>query len=138
MNTWHKDMIINLHKSMYCNACDDHPFKTQTKRLNPFEVIERSCDFLGLKEQDVLSKKRHRRLCEARFMIGDLLYHDKYLNLSLANIGFILGGRDHTTILHGKKMIDDLIFSNPDFKEKLFNLHLYVYRTSSYFTHANK
>jgi len=135
MKTWQKDAIIDMNKEMYCIGCKEHMFQIKTRRLNPFEIIEESCFFLKLKQEDVISKKRKRNLCEARFMIGDLLCNDKYLNLSLANVGFILGGRDHTTILHGKKMIEDLIFSNEDFKEKLLNLHLHVYRTTQYFRH---
>ena len=130
-----KDEIIKMNPEIYCNSCNQHPFQLETKRLNPFQVIELSCDFLCVNQSDVISKKRHRNLCDARHMISDLLYNDGYLNLSLSNIGLILGGRDHTTILNSKKIVKNLIFSNDDFREKLMKLHLHVYHTTRYFKH---
>lgn len=135
MNHELKDKIIQMNPDIYCKSCIHHPFHIQTQRLNPFEVIERSCIFLCVKQSDVISKKRHRNLCDARHMISDLLYNDEYLNLSLANIGIMLGGRDHTTILNSKRIIKNLIFSNDHFREKLLKLHLHVYHTTMYFTH---
>jgi chromosomal replication initiation ATPase DnaA len=129
------DSIININKSIYCIPCIEHPFLITTQQLSPFEVIDLACEFLKLNPSDVISKKRDRNLVDARHMIADLLYNDEFLNLSLKNCGEILGGRDHSTILNSRKIIKNLIFSYPNFREKLFKLHLYVYHTSDYFNH---
>lgn len=129
------DKIINMNKSIYCISCTDHPFVIGTQKLSPFEIIDNSCEFLKLNKSDVISKKRDRHLVDARHMIADLLYNDEFLNLSLKNCAILLGGKDHTTIINARKVVSNLIFSSPNFKEKLFKLHLYVYHTSDYFKH---
>jgi chromosomal replication initiation ATPase DnaA len=135
MNYKINDAIRNMHPDMYCTPCDHHNFKVQTRRLSTFEVIDISCQYLHIDKQDLISKKRHLRLVDARNMISDMLYHDSFLNLTLQDVGIILGGRDHTTIIHGLRTIDNMIFTEPEYKEKLRQLHLHVYHTLSYFKH---
>lgn len=135
MNYKLNDAIRNMHPDMYCTPCDNHNFKVQTRRLSPFEVIDLSCNYLCIEKEDLISKKRYARLVDARYMISDMLYNDTFLNLTLLNIGIILGGRDHTTILHGLKVVKNMIFSEANYREKLLKLHLHVYHTLSYFKH---
>jgi len=135
MNYKIDDAIRNMHPDMYCKPCDQHVLTTQTRRLSPFQVIDLSCNYLCIDKEDLISKKRYARLVDARYMISDLLYNDTFLNLTLLNIGIILGGRDHTTILYGRKVVNNMIFSEPQYKEKLKELHLHVYHTLSYFNH---
>ena len=70
-----------------------------------------------------------------RYLLADLLYHNKFLDLSLSEVGIIIGGRDHTTIIHGLRSIENMIFWEPEYKEKIRQLHLHVYHTLAYFKH---
>lgn len=135
MNYQIDDAIIKMHPDMYCTPCDQHVLMTQTRRLSPFQVIDLSCNYLSIDKEDLISKKRFLRLVDARYMISDMLYNDTFLNLTLQNIGIILGGRDHTTILYGRKVVKNMIYSEPTYREKLLKLHLHVYHTLAYFKH---
>lgn len=42
----------------------------------------------------------------------------KYTTQSVSRIGSIIGGRDHATVLHALKSVDDLLETDSDFKEK--------------------
>ena len=135
MNYQINDAIRNMHPNMYCTPCDNHEFKTQTRQLSTFEVIDISCRYLDIDKADLISKKRFLRLVDARYMIADMLYNDTFLNLTLQDVGIILGGRDHTTIMYGMKVVKNMIFSEANYREKLLKLHLHVYHTLSYFKH---
>lgn len=67
--------------------------------LRPDLIIERVCAFYGVKQTQLKGPKRDASLVRARQVAMYLL--KKELNLSYVEIGNILGGRDHTTIMHG-------------------------------------
>ena len=132
MNTKTIDAIIEMNKEIYCQPCVDHPINIATQNLNPFQVIEKTCKYFQLEIANVISKKRDQHLVFARMFISHMLYRDTYLNLSLANIGVILGGRDHTTIMASLRSLKNLVETDENFKEKLINIHMYVYSTTKY------
>lgn len=55
----------------------------------------------GITKAELIGSRRDNRFIEARFKAAWLL--QKYRNMSLPVIGRILGGRDHTTILHATR-----------------------------------
>jgi chromosomal replication initiator protein len=55
----------------------------------------------GVRFVDLISNRRHKHLCHARqHAMWEIRRRTK---LSLPQIGQLLGGRDHTTVLHGLK-----------------------------------
>jgi chromosomal replication initiator protein len=77
--------------------------------FRPDEVIKNICSFYNIKETLIKGPKRDSRLVKARQIAMYILKQD--LALSFAEIGNILGGRDHTTIMHGVKKIEGLILN---------------------------
>lgn len=71
----------------------------------------------GLRLLDVLSHRRTARVVRPRQMIMWLAR--ELTPRSLPEIGRSLGGRDHTTVLHGCRRIDQLRQNDPDFAERL-------------------
>lgn len=70
------------------------------KPTTPFEIIaETVCAYRRMSLEDMVSGKRTRRYCKVRFEICWLARY--YTDMSTAEIGRALGGRDHTTILNG-------------------------------------
>jgi chromosomal replication initiation ATPase DnaA len=55
----------------------------------------------GLSRTELVSNRRHKRVAFARQFIA--YWCCRLTEMSLPQIGKRLGGRDHTTILHGKK-----------------------------------
>lgn len=64
---------------------------------------------------EMKSKSRKRERVEARQMCMYLLR--KYTKLSLKKIGDMFGGRDHTTAIHARETIKDLIHTEPNIKQ---------------------
>jgi chromosomal replication initiator protein len=133
MNYQLNDAIRNMHPEMYCTPCDHHNFKVQTRQLSTFEIIDITCNYLKIDKERLISKIRKRSLVMGRYLLADLLYHNKFLDLSLSEVGIIIGGRDHTTVIHGLQSIKNMIFCEPEYKEKIKQLHLHVYHTLAYF-----
>jgi len=77
------------------------------KMIHPDEIIKNVCDFYGVKITQVKGIKRDASLVRARQVAMFLL--KKEVRLTFSEIGNILGGRDHTTVMHGVGKIEGLL-----------------------------
>ncbi len=87
--------------------------------FHPDEIIRSVCSFYDIKETLIKGPKRDSRLVKARQIAMYILKQD--LSLSFAEIGNILGGRDHTTIMYGVGKIEGLL-SNKNFTEEIMGI----------------
>jgi len=87
--------------------------------FHPDEVIRNICAFYDIKETLIKGPKRDASLVKARQIAMYILKQD--LSLSFTEIGNILGGRDHTTIMHGVGKIEGLL-SNKSFSEEILGI----------------
>lgn len=87
--------------------------------FRPDEIIKNICAFYNIKETLIKGPKRDSHLVKARQIAMYVLKQD--LSLSFVEIGNILGGRDHTTIMHGVKKIEGLIL-NKNFSEEIMGI----------------
>lgn len=117
-----------------CIPCADHPLKTQVKRLTPDEIIDIICEHFDLQRSKVCGKPRYRYIVETRMIIAYLLRADRYLNLSLNQIGTLLGGRDHSTVMYSIKQIGILMSVIPEMREKVRQVFIKVYGNLNYYT----
>lgn len=120
-------------KSETCNLCTQHPLDNPTKRLNSNQILDAVCKFYAISPSLICGKLRYKSIVEARMVAAYLLRKDTYLNLSLKHIGMILGNKDHTTIMHAIKQIDNFIDVEPEFKKKVRDIFLEAYGTTIYF-----
>lgn len=74
-------------------------------------VIEAICNYYNIKTTQLKGSKRDASLVRARHICMYLL---KEQGLTYVEIGNLLGGRDHTTIMHGVEKIEALIQNNED------------------------
>lgn len=85
--------------------------------FHPEEVLKNICDFYGIKPTQLKGAKRDARLVRARQVC---MYVFKNVGgLTYSEIGNLLGGRDHTTIMHGVDKIDGLLRSNQQSEDSL-------------------
>lgn len=77
--------------------------------FRPDEIIKNICTFYNIKETSIKGPKRDSFLVKARQIAMYILKNDLFL--SFVEIGNILGGRDHTTIMYGVKKIEKLLLS---------------------------
>lgn len=87
--------------------------------FHPDEVIKNICSFYDIKETLLKGPKRDARLVKARQIAMYILKND--LSLSYVEIGNVLGGRDHTTIMHGVGKIEKLLL-NKIFSEEMLGI----------------
>lgn len=78
-------------------------------RLHPDDVIKNICFFYSVKPTQIRGPKRDAPLVRARQITMYLLKTD--LSLPLSQIGDLLGGRDHTTIMHGVEKIEKMLIN---------------------------
>lgn len=73
------------------------------KTVDHKKVLSRVNEYFNIKMQDITGPRRQKELVVPRQFAMYLLYED--CKLPMEKIGQILGGRDHTTILHGIEKI---------------------------------
>ena len=88
---------------------DDVKFKTTAEK-----IVQEVCKFFNIAKDDIVGKRRCREFVEPR-MIAAYLIHEM-LGLPMLAIGQILGGRDHTTIMHSCNKIETNVKSEPRIK----------------------
>jgi chromosomal replication initiator protein len=75
------------------------------------------CDYYGLKMQDIKAKKRTRDIAFPRQIamhLCKLLTHS-----SLSDIGRKFGGKDHSTVIHACKLIEEQRKKDKDLNNKV-------------------
>lgn len=72
-------------------------YGSQNQRIG--KIVARICKALRVHPGEVMSSRRNRKVVMARQAI--MYWSVRQTQLSLPSIGRRLGGRDHTTVLHG-------------------------------------
>lgn len=75
--------------------------------LHAEDVIKDVCAFYNIKTTQIKGPKREASLVRARQIAMYLL--KKELNMTFVEIGNVLGGRDHTTVMHGVEKMEQLV-----------------------------
>lgn len=90
-------------------------------KLVTIENIQKTvAEYYKIKSADMLSKRRSRSVARPRQVAMALA--KELTNHSLPEIGDAFGGRDHTTVLHAFRKIQELKETNHDLAEDFINL----------------
>src|SRR3989344_5394428 len=81
--------------------------KDEESHYHPDELIKNLCTFYKIKPTQIKSPKRDASLVKARQIAMYMLR--KEFGLSFVEIGNILGGTDHTTIMYGVDKMENLL-----------------------------
>jgi len=92
----------------------------QDKLVTIDNIQKTVCDYFKLRISDLLSKKRSRSIARPRQFAMALAKN--LTNHSLPEIGNAFGGRDHTTVLHACKKIQELRDTDSRIDEDFNNL----------------
>ena len=82
----------------------------RAKRVPPQELLEAVASYFGIKSTAIKGPKRDRPLARPRQIFMYLCRTE--LGLTLEDVGGLLGGRDHTTIMHGVETITKELSTN--------------------------
>ena len=89
--------------------------RSNEKVITIEDIQRKVCEHFNVKISDMTSIKRVRTVARPRQIA---MYLAKNLTLkSLAEIGKKFGGKDHTTVIHAIKTIEDLVENNPEYRE---------------------
>ncbi len=87
------------------------------KEISIKDIIKATAIHFDLTPDDLHAKKRTQEIALSRQVAMYLIR--KLTDLSLPKIGEEFGGRDHTTVLHAQRKIEQLISENNEFKQKI-------------------
>jgi len=107
-----KDITLDLAKEMVDKLIRN------TKREISIDYIQKVvCNFYDIPQQMLLSNTRKREIVQARQVA--MFYSKSLTKSSLASIGAQIGGKDHATVLHACKTVNNLIDTDKQFKSQM-------------------
>jgi chromosomal replication initiator protein len=92
----------------------------QNKLISVDNIQRTVAEYYKIKMADMISKRRNRSVARPRQIA--MCLSKELTNHSLPEIGNMYGGRDHTTVLHACRTINDLRQSSSDIDEDYQNL----------------
>jgi chromosomal replication initiator protein len=95
------------------------PISNQTK-LDQKKVLSGILQYFQIKPADLFGPRRQKELVLPRQIAMYILY--KECQLPMEKVGEILGGRDHTTVLHGIKKMEQGIVRDRDLQKLLIEV----------------
>jgi len=108
---------VALTLSLAEEALKDVIYPNKNKEITPSLIIDVVAEQFNVKPEDISSKKRNSEFVQPRQIVMYLCR--ELINISYANIGKILGNRDHSTIMHGEEKIVDELKSNEELNNKI-------------------
>ena len=90
------------------------------------DIIDCTCRYFGLSREDIVGKKRDKKIVEPRQICIYLI--SEMLPLPLTSIGSLMGGRDHTTIMHAKNKIASSMGKEDRFRIAVQDIRDMVYK----------
>ena len=107
-----KEITLELAKQMI-----DRLVKNSKKEISVDYIQKVVCDYFNLSPDLLQSKTRKREIVQARQIA---MYFSKSLTKSsLASIGAMIGGKDHATVLHACKTVNNLMDTDKRFKSQI-------------------
>jgi chromosomal replication initiator protein len=113
----HKEVDIEMAQDIVSKL-----IKTANRTISIEKIQRVVCDYFDISEDVLHSKSRKREIVQARQIA---MYLAKiYTKNSLQNIGQQIGNRDHATVLHACKTVNNLMDTDKSFKSSLKELEL--------------
>ena len=110
-----KEITINLAKDIV------EKFVKNTKREVSIEYIQKVVsDYFQMDVDTLQSKTRKRHIVQARQLA--MFFAKRFTKASLASIGSQIGKRDHATVLHACKTVDNLSSTDKQFRKYVEDL----------------
>ncbi len=108
-----RDIDEAVKKALFINE------KEEEGRFHPEEIIKSVCSFYNIKPTQIKGEKRDAFLVKARQIAMFLL--KKEMKLTYVEIGNLLGGRDHTTVIHGVEKVEAML-KNKIFQQEIMGI----------------
>lgn len=96
--------------------------------LSPIDmdfIFDAVCDYFNLDKEAVKGRSRVRKVLYARHIFAHLCVKG-VKNLDLKTVGAFLGGRDHSTIINARQVVDDLLETDKAFRKDYNRIKSYI------------
>jgi chromosomal replication initiator protein len=104
-----KEITIELARQII-----DKFVKSTTKEISIDFIQKLVCDFFNIPAEVINSKTRKREIVQARQLA--MYFAKKHTKASLATIGLHCGNKDHATVLHACRTVNNLIETDKQFR----------------------
>ncbi|MBK8847922.1 MAG: chromosomal replication initiator protein DnaA [Bacteroidetes bacterium] len=111
-----KAITLELAKQMI-----DKFVKNNSHEISIDYIQKVVCDYFDLPLELMKSKTRKREVVQARQLA--MYFSKSFTKSSLSNIGMHCGGKDHATVLHACRTVNNLIETDKKFKAQVQDLH---------------
>lgn len=91
-------------------------------KKDPLKVIEAVCDYYEVGKRSLLGDSRARPIARPRQILMYLLRTD--LGIPLEEVGRLVGGRDHTTVMHAVEKITQLAVTDVHIREDMSKIKM--------------
>jgi len=93
--------------------------------VRPIKIISTVAKYFDFKNKELLGSSRKADLVVARHIAMYLLRDS--LGLQLTKVGEIMGGRDHTTVMHAVEKMEAEVLNNSDIRRKVMAVKQALY-----------
>ena len=97
----------------------------QTRDVAPAQIIRTIAGEFAISEKELISRSRTHRVALPRQVAMYILREES--DISLPQIGQLLGGRDHTTVMYGYDKIADLLETDDRLRRKIIRVRESLY-----------
>ena len=104
-----KEITLDLARQMISKF-----IKNSTKEISIDYIQKVVCDYFNLPLEVINSKTRKREIVQARQLA--MYFSKKHTKNSLSTIGLHCGNKDHATVLHAVKTVNNLIDTDKQFR----------------------
>ena len=94
--------------------------KTDDRPLTVDDILETVCHHFGVSTAAVNSKSRKRELVTARQV--SMYLAQKYTRMPASRIGKLVGGRDHSTVIHSCTQVEQRLKTDRSFSDEILSI----------------
>lgn len=110
-------MAIQTKQESLARLAKDRLIESEEENTLQSLIFDLVCHEFDVTREEIIKPSRKPVFVEPRQVLMYLLYNDT--TLSYPDIGELLDGRDHTTIIHGAKKIEVEILSNQELSKRI-------------------
>ena len=100
--------------------------KSNNKKVSYRKILSIVSRYYKIKTSELKGRSRKKAIATARHIVAYLLR--KELEMPLQQVGLLLGGRDHTTIIHAEEKIDRLFSTNQQIRHEIIESRKAIYQ----------
>ena len=97
-----------------------HNMRTEQKPVTMDAIIESACAHYNIKQEEIYGKSRKANIVLVRQL--SMYLAQQHTKLTISKIGTLVGGRNHATVIHSVKTIEDRMKVDKEFRKTVAEL----------------